>query len=293
MLPPVSFPRGELHDPYKEFMVNEDQTISKEALAEDFNAHYWDCHYTLREEHVPRMIRPFATRALVAGKYFNVLRDRETFSLLSLLGVAVVAELSGHDISNSSSIENKSSSNNNTLQSSSVPAASVQGASMSSQQVLRLSLELSGDNALARAVDASYNFSSRALLQQLDGECGLHSHLKSLRRFFLLENGDFFTQFMDIAEAELHRDVKDISLARIQGLLQQAVHTSTVSLDPNKEELTCTLASHNLIQHLNLIQVRTVLSEPSAAALYHINILSIIGVVSCDYCLLFLSVECW
>ena len=31
--------RGELLDPYKEFMVLEDSSVSKEALQEDFNGH--------------------------------------------------------------------------------------------------------------------------------------------------------------------------------------------------------------------------------------------------------------
>jgi hypothetical protein len=37
------------------------------------------------------------------------------------------------------------------------------------------------------------------------------------------ENGDFFIQFMDAAEEELRRDVKEVSLPRIQGLLQLAL----------------------------------------------------------------------
>lgn len=43
-------------------------------------------------------------------------------------------------------------------------------------------------------------------------------------------------------------------MTRIQTLLQQAVSTSTLASDPNKDSLTCGMASSNLIQHLHLIQ---------------------------------------
>ena len=59
---------------------------------------------------------------------------------------------------------------------------------------------------------------------------------------------------MDIAEDELRKEAKDVSLPRVQGLLQQATQTSTLGTDPHRGDLTCSLASHNLIQHLHLIQ---------------------------------------
>lgn len=60
---------------------------------------------------------------------------------------------------------------------------------------------------------------------------------------------------MDTAEDELRKEVREVSLPRIQALLQLAVQTSTLTTDAHKEDLSCSLASHNLIQHLNLIQV--------------------------------------
>ena len=48
--------------------------------------------------------------------------------------------------------------------------------------------------------------------------------------------------------------LQDISVNRIHNLLQLAIQTSTIQADPHREKLTCSLASHNLIQHLHLIQ---------------------------------------
>jgi len=54
--------------------------------------------------------------------------------------------------------------------------------------------------------------------------------VQSLRRFFLLEHGDFFIQFMDVALTELRRDAKELSLARLQVWKRgQGVHEMEVS----------------------------------------------------------------
>ena len=66
--------RGDLDDAFCEFMVMEDSNLSREALQDDFNAQYWEQRYTLREEHVPSIIRKHARSALTAGKYLNVVR---------------------------------------------------------------------------------------------------------------------------------------------------------------------------------------------------------------------------
>ena len=72
---------------------------------------------------------------------------------------------------------------------------------------------------------------------------------------------------MDSCEEELRRDAKEVMLPRVQTLLQLAVQTSTLCNDPNRELLTCTLASHNLIQHLHLIQSAGEIATDSYASL--------------------------
>lgn len=56
---------------------------------------------------------------------------------------------------------------------------------------------------------------------------------------YRLENGDFFIQFMDTAEDELRREVRDVALTRIQNLLQLAVQTSTLASDLHREVCYC------------------------------------------------------
>ena len=200
--------RGELDDPYAEFLIEEDQSLSREALAQDFNAQYWENRYTLRSSMIPRMLESMAGKALTAGKYLNVVRG---------LG------------------------------------ARARGLELPPLPVIQM--DLSGDQSKTfAAIESAYAFSSRALLQILEDSYGLYVHLRSLRRFFLLENGDFFVQLMDSASEELRKDMREVSLTRMQTLLQQAVLSCTASSDPNRDDLTCFMAPHTLIQHLHLIQ---------------------------------------
>ena len=225
--------QGELRDPYAEFFIKEHTAVLREALQEDFNAHYWDGRYTLTPQHVPRILQEHANRALIAGKYLNVIRD--------CCPGGTVQSLRGSE-------DDESAAKQTAVV---FPIAGDSTASLVKRDFV---YDMDGSTSLIDAIDEAYEFSSATLLRLCEKKYNLYSHLKSLRRFFLLEHGDFFVQFMDTAEEELRREVRDVALPRIQGLLQLAVLTSTLASDPNKDELSCTLASHNLIQHLHLIQ---------------------------------------
>lgn len=254
-------------------MVVEDKSLSKEAMEDDFNARYWDNRFTMRTQHVPSILRSHALKALITGKYLSVVRDcqssdsssRSSSSYALLLNSELVLlnpypfTYSNNDDEDDDGDANKTAAvvgltvdrPNDDYSSSSSSSAMMMLPEV--RRLLNLHLELK-ESSLAHSIDDAYIISSRAILKLLDSR-GLRSHLRSMRRFFLLEHGDFFTQFMDSAEEELRRDVRDVVLTRVQGLLQIALQTSTLLHDPHKEELSCTLASYNLIQHLHLIQV--------------------------------------
>ena len=201
---------------------------------------YWDNRFTLCEKHIPTVLRSYATKALTAGKYLSVVLD-------------CAGEISTVGVVNSSNDADYAHQQIRRLLDSADPTGTAPALILPTIRKLELSLEVA-DSSLSQAIHEAYLLSSRALLRILDAR-GLRSHMISLRRFFLLEHGDFFTQFMDTAEEKLRREVKDVHLGRVQGLLQMAVQTSTLVNDPHKEDLSCSLASHNLIQHLHLIQV--------------------------------------
>ena len=69
---------GVIDDPYDEFMIQERNDLSKEALNRHFNSRYWNERYTVRKKFVPWFVRDaFGVTAniLTTGKYLNVIRE--------------------------------------------------------------------------------------------------------------------------------------------------------------------------------------------------------------------------
>jgi gamma-tubulin complex component 2 len=87
-------------------------------------------------------------------------------------------------------------------------------------------------------IETVYNFASQKLLQLMMGELKLIQHLRSLKRFFLLDQGDYFIHFMDVAESELNKNVADISITKLRSMLDMSLRSSTADRDPHKVRKT-------------------------------------------------------
>ncbi|CAM9679069.1 unnamed protein product, partial [Phaeothamnion confervicola] len=57
----------------------------------------------------------------------------------------------------------------------------------------------SADTSIAEAIERAYDFASRTLLELVMGEERLRARLRSMKHYFLLDRGDFFVHFMDVA----------------------------------------------------------------------------------------------
>jgi len=99
-------------------------------------------------------------------------------------------------------------------------------------------------------IEAAYSFSSKLLLDMLLEEEQLMARLKSIKHYFLLDQGDFINHFMDIAEDELAKNVHDISPNKLGSLLELALRTSIANSDPFKDDLMCDLEPYTLVKHI-------------------------------------------
>ncbi|KAG6957621.1 hypothetical protein JG687_00009878 [Phytophthora cactorum] len=105
-------------------------------------------------------------------------------------------------------------------------------------------------------IDKAHGFASRVLLDLFVRENDLQNRLISLKHYFLMDQGDFFVDFMDVAEVELKLRADKLSLPRLESLLHLSLQTSTCSSDPYKDDLQCFLSPHNLISHMEAIHQR-------------------------------------
>ena len=68
-------------------------------------------------------------------------------------------------------------------------------------------------------IQAAFATSSQALLQLLQHELGLNNTLAALKHYFLLDKGDLLLTFLDTAEEELSKPASEVSVIRLQSLL--------------------------------------------------------------------------
>jgi gamma-tubulin complex component 2 len=114
----------------------------------------------------------------------------------------------------------------------------------------------SSESAYEERIDKAHGFASRMLLDLFVRENDLQNRLVSLKHYFLMDQGDFFVDFMDVAEVELKLRADKLSLPRLESLLHLSLQTSTCSSDPYKDDLQCFLSPHNLISHMEAIHQR-------------------------------------
>ena len=79
---------------------------------------------------------------------------------------------------------------------------------------------------LSAYIDRSYKEAAMRLRQVVLGEYQLIKSLRVMKRYFLLDQGDFFVHFLDMAEAELLKEMTEVSRGRVQNWLSMSVQPS-------------------------------------------------------------------
>ncbi|OAD77487.1 hypothetical protein PHYBLDRAFT_154555 [Phycomyces blakesleeanus NRRL 1555(-)] len=115
-------------------------------------------------------------------------------------------------------------------------------------------------------LDIAYRYANHTLLNLLLKEQQLIARLRSLKHYFFLDQSDFLTSFLDLARDELKQPAKDISLTRLQSLMDLVLRnpSSVAAYDPFKEDVKISMSSHRLIdQLLRVINVAGMDSLPT------------------------------
>ncbi|KAJ3679243.1 hypothetical protein LUZ60_017254 [Juncus effusus] len=99
-------------------------------------------------------------------------------------------------------------------------------------------------------IKAAYDFASGELLTLIKNKYDLIGKLRCLKRYLLLDQGDFLVHFMDTAREELSRNPSEISVEKLQSLLDLALRMTAAASDPCHEELTCCVEKGSLLKTL-------------------------------------------
>jgi gamma-tubulin complex component 2 len=76
---------------------------------------------------------------------------------------------------------------------------------------------------LSRSINQAYHEASGTFLRMLLGNYSLLSSLRFMKKYFLLDQGDFFVDFLDHAEDELQNELSSVLQGRVQNWLSASI----------------------------------------------------------------------
>jgi len=127
---------------------------------------------------------------------------------------------------------------------------------------------------VASFIQTKYHQASRSLVRLLLDDYNLIGSLRLMKRYFLLDQGDFFVNFLDAAEDELLKELPHVSRGRIQHWLgvsvqltehrgEEGLVSSSSRQDRlrarqlNPKHLRCRFAHESLMDHLDQMHSAT------------------------------------
>ena len=161
------------------------------------NERLWHEKYTLRKQMLPSFIpNDVATKILNIGKSINFIRvvceDRSP-----IFGHAAIEKLKSSD----------------------------------SEFNEELRVEELNSSALGDFIDMVYDNTSKHLLNVLFKRYKFLDHLKAMRRYLLLGQGDFIRHLMDLLEPDLVRPANSLYMHNLTGLLETAIRATNAQFD--------------------------------------------------------------
>lgn len=103
-------------------------------------------------------------------------------------------------------------------------------------------------------IKSAYDFASGELLNLMKDKYDLIGKLRSIKHYLLLDQGDFLVHFMDIACDELAKTPNEISVEKLQSLLDLALRSTAAAADPLHEDVTCSVDTCSLLKRLSTLK---------------------------------------
>lgn len=126
------------------------------------------------------------------------------------------------------------------------------GKKVTPPQLMNLQFSPTNQNHIT-VIQNAYRFASKNLLEVLLKENDLMGHLMSVKRYLLLHQGDFITQFMDACEDELVKNVDKVLPMTLENLLGLTLRLSSAKHDPYKDDVHCELLTYDLVTQMSKI----------------------------------------
>ncbi|XP_021963401.1 gamma-tubulin complex component 3 [Folsomia candida] len=95
------------------------------------------------------------------------------------------------------------------------------------------------DKVLTTVIEKAYKTTSKMVLEVLINESKLIDHLKALKHYLLLGQGDFIQHLLELVQEELQKPANKLYTHNISAILESAVRATNAQFEP--EEILCRL----------------------------------------------------
>jgi gamma-tubulin complex component 2 len=108
------------------------------------------------------------------------------------------------------------------------------------------------DDRIILNLGTAYKHANQSLLRLLVETHSLTARLRSLKHYFLLDRADYFISFLDIAQEELVKPSRKVSVTKLQYLMDMALRQpgSISSEDPFKDEVIVSMSHTSVTEYL-------------------------------------------
>lgn len=107
---------------------------------------------------------------------------------------------------------------------------------------------------LRLAIDSAYKWANNELIRIIFEKEKFRQRMNSLKHYFFLDTGDLFMHFLDLSEIEFKKNVRNISLTKLQHYLETAVRSSMVYMDEFNESVSCSLSKYSTYEMFQAFQ---------------------------------------
>ncbi|KAL7540819.1 hypothetical protein ACHAXR_010403 [Thalassiosira sp. AJA248-18] len=225
--------RGKVHDPYGEFMIEVTDKTFRENHVTIKQGMEWTDWCREKDEHVLKSLHDSNEDIVPLGNALGVDRSRATSHMSAMHKAHATGKYWR-----------------------AIHCCHDGAASLTQQQRHKKEHESSSDDdgakvllnplKLSRCINLAYHEASDTLLRMLLDEYGLLSSLQFMKKYFLLDQGDFFVDFLDSAEDELHKELPNVLQGRVQNWLTTSLARTSETSSTLASALRCSFQNKSL-----------------------------------------------
>ncbi len=226
---------GELQDPYKEFFVEINETVS------EYSDDIWTNRYLLITKNIPNFFtKNFAQKIFEIGKCVNFMRKfcgEPNYSLIKLKNKLreqsdKLRKISHDDEDNRMAIDVEEEEKLHEIKETILSSNNEQISNL--QNSIKLILELEDEKKLTlqllpillSEIDSIYKEINSEVVCVLSKKFKLYDNLKSINRYLLLGQGDMMQYLMDLLFNELKKPATQIYKHNLLNILETAIRAS-------------------------------------------------------------------